>query len=282
MTNSIEVWREVVRTLREALPEIDRALSQANIPISARSLKAFDIVRDTMLKVSDYKAFLASEAHGKFLVIIGNWYRDRYGDAVDADTDNAFTAMISIHDTPFLMRIPMTFKLPPDQSGLVWMGFPASVQAEENAIEWIESTGVVKGLSAIDRNKLQGTATETANLIRSIGFDLRALRYETNADVADLAGAVGSDLQASARHLCERSEAGLRSAGWDASQAMEKALKIYIRRKGQTPPHIHDLEELARQAETIGAAPAIDRAKLAVIPSKRNATNMRYGGEMMV
>ena len=30
-----------------------------------------------MLEVSDRKAFLYSQAHGRFLVIIEDWYRDR-------------------------------------------------------------------------------------------------------------------------------------------------------------------------------------------------------------
>ena len=98
-------------------------------------------------------------------------------------------------------------------------------------------------------------------------------------NIAELAGSVRSDLQSSARNLCERNEAGLRSSAWDASQATEKALKLLIRRKGQTPPYIHDLSDLATQAESLGAK-TIDRGKLAIIPSGRDATNIRYEGDI--
>jgi len=278
MTDDIKDWKEVAAILHEALPQIDNALSQANTSISARKLKAFDIVQDTMLEVSDYKAFLLSEAHGRFRIIIDDWYRDRYGDAVDDDED-VFVSMLLVHGTPFAMRVPKNFKTSADHSNMVWMGFPASVQAEEDPLSWIQSRSVVRGLSSKEIDAVRKAALETANLIRSIGFDIRSLEGEKNLSIAELAGAVRADLQSSARNLCERNEAGLRSATWDASQATEKALKLLIWRKGQTPPHSHALSKLADRAERLGAE-AIDRAKLALIPSGSDATSIRYGGDM--
>ena len=57
--------------------------------------------QETMLDVPDPKAFLLSEAHGRILIIIGDWYRDRYGGAVD--DDDTFVSMILVHGTPFPM-----------------------------------------------------------------------------------------------------------------------------------------------------------------------------------
>ena len=231
MTDDIRDWKKIATFLHEALPQIDEALSQANAPISARKLKAFDIVRDTILKVSDYKAFLLSEAHGRFLIIIEDWYRDRYGDAVDDDKD-VFVSMLLVHGTPFAMRVPKNFKKCTDDSNMVWIGFPASVQAEEDPLSWIQSRGVVSRMSSEELDVVGKAALDTANLVRSIGFDVRSLEYEENSSIAELAGSVHADLQSSARNLCGRNEAGLRSATWDVSQATEKALKLLIRRKG--------------------------------------------------
>ena len=99
-SGDIRDWEKVAAILHEALLQIDQALSQANVPISARKLKAFDVVRDTMLEVSDYKAFLLSEAHGRILIVIENWYRGRYGDAVDDDEDGVFVSMLLVRGTP--------------------------------------------------------------------------------------------------------------------------------------------------------------------------------------
>ena len=276
MTDDIGDWKEIATILHEALPQIDDALSQANTPISTRKLKAFDIVQHTMLKVSDYEAFLQSEEHGRFRVIIDDWYRDRYGDAVDDDED-VFISMLLVHGTPFTLRVPKNFKTSGDEANMIWIGFPASVQAEEDPLSWIQSRSVVSGLSSKEIDAVRKAALKTANMIRSIGFDIRSLEGEKNPSIAELAGAVGADLQSSARNLCERNKAGLRSAMWDASQATEKALKLVIWRKGQTPPYSHDLSKLADRAESLGAK-AIDRVKLALIPSGSDATSIRYGG----
>ena len=74
-------------------------------------------------------------------------------------------------------------------------------------------------------------------------------------------------------------EAGLRSAAWPASQATEKALKLLIRRRGQTPPPTTSFLELADRAESLGAE-AIDRVKLALIPSGRDADCHEVCGDM--
>lgn len=278
VADKVDDWEKVAAILREVLPEIDRVLSQANIPIAVRPSKAFGIIRATMLEISDYGAFLASDVPGRFLVIVGDWYRNRYGGAVDTENEN-FGTIVLIYDTPFAMSVPKAFETRAEEPSMVWIGWPASVQPEEDPLCWVENHEVINGLSANERNEVRKIATKTANLIRSIGFDLCALEHEADANVADLAGAIGADLQASARHLCMRSEAGLRAAGWDVSQATEKALKLFVRRKGEAPPHTHDLHKLADRADALSAMP-VDRRKLASIPSNKDATNMRYGGHV--
>ena len=52
MPDEIADWKQIAAALHVALPQIDQALSQANVPISRRKLKAFDIVQETMLDVT--------------------------------------------------------------------------------------------------------------------------------------------------------------------------------------------------------------------------------------
>lgn len=280
MTDEIQNWKTIAASVHEALRQIDLLLSQENVPISARKLKAFDILRDTILEVPDYEKFWRSTAYGRFLVVIDDWYRDRYGnDAVDNDEDKVFVSALLVHGTPFAMSVPRVFQTPGDEPNTVWVGFPASVQAEEDPLTWVRNGDVISGLSNDKLGVIGKAALETANLIRSIGFDVRPLERDEDLNIAELAGSVRSDLQSSARNLCERNEAGLRSSAWDASQATEKALKLLVRRKGQTPPPTHDLSALAVHAERLGAE-TIDRVKLAIIPSGKDATDIRYGGDI--
>ena len=279
MTDDMTNWKEIATHLCEALPQVDGFLSQKNVPIPARPLKAFDIVRDMMLEVSDYKTFYLSEVHGRMQIIIDEWYRRRYGNAVDDDKDGVFASMLLVYETPFAMRVPKNFKTSADEPNMVWIGFPASVQAEEDPLNWIAIKDVVGGLSNEEQVIVRKKALEIANLVRSIGYDTRALEYDENLNITELASSVRSDLQSSARNLCEQNKAGLRSASWDASQATEKVLKLLIWRKGQEPPYTHNLSELADQAEGLGSE-VIDRVKLALIPSGADATTLRYGGDI--
>lgn len=279
MSDADDQWDQIVTILHSALPEIDSALSQANVPISARSSKAFEIVRETMLETSNWQAFLVSEAHGRILIIISEWYRERYGDPKKMDNGDHFVSAVIVHGTPFILRVPRNFKTLPDAEGHIWIGFPASVQSEEAPVEWIENQAVLKSMGKDERERLLQSVSGTADLVRSAAFDLRALEYDRDNDIAELAGSIGSDLQASARHLCEQSQSGLRSSGWNISQATEKALKLLIRRKGHTPPFTHNLAKLARQVENLKTT-QIDRGLLGQIPSDSDATSLRYGGDL--
>ena len=279
VSEGIDVWKKIAAVLHKELPHIDQALTQADIPVSARPQLAFDVVSDTMLDVSDPSAFLLSAARGAFHVIIGDWYRDRYGDAVDDQKNRTFAAALLIRGTPFALEVPMRFTMPGDEPNTVWFGWPASVQAEEDPLRWIQSKGVVDGLSSKELVAVGNAARKTSNLVRSTGFDLRSLKQDPDSAIGDLAGAALSDIQSSARNLCGQNEATWRSAAWDCSQATEKTLKLLIRRKGGTPPHSHDLSGLADQAESLRSE-RFDRAMLALVPSGRVATTIRYGGEM--
>lgn len=279
MTNDKSDWQEIAAIIRDALPEIDKALSQANVALSDRKLKAYEIVCDTMLEVSDYEAFFVSPAHGRIHIIIGDWFEARYGAAAENNQNDLFTTLVLIYDCPFEMHVPKNFKTRAEEPNMVWIGFPASVQDEEDPLLWIKNRSVVQGLTPEARSVASDEAKHTANLIRSISFDLRAIRSDSDASISDLAGAVFTDLQASARHLCIQDLSGLRASGWDVSQAVEKALKILIRRNGESPPFTHDLEKLSSIAERTSQI-AIDRNELAKIPSNREATGMRYGGEI--
>ena len=272
-------WKIVAAILHDALHEINEAFNQANLPITSRSLKAFDIVRDTMLEVSDWKTFFLSEARGKIQIIINDWYRKQYGKTPEED-EGAFFSALLIRGMPFILRVPKIFKIAADEPNTIWIGFPASVQEEEKPLNWIQNKDVVGGLSGDDLDNVKKLALETANLVRSIDFDTRSLlEQDDDLSIFQLASSVRTDIQSSAKNLCGRDEAALRSAAWDASQATEKALKILIRRHGRIPPNSHNLPLLAQKAERLGAQ-AIDPALLKRIPSGKDAPNLRYGGEI--
>jgi hypothetical protein len=60
---------------------------------------------------------------------------------------------------------------------------------------------------------------------------------------------------------------------WSSLQAVEKFIKAYIERRGNTPPFSHDLARLATDAELLGL-PTVPRTDLAKIQC---SADVRYG-----
>ena len=278
LNHDIQEWTIIASHLHDVLPEIDNDLSQENVSLSKRPLRAFDIIQHTILEIPDYEAFFVSKAHGRMLIVVREWYRDRYGEAMDKE-DGAFSAAVLVRSTPFIMLVPKTFKAAADEPNKLWFGIPATIQDEENPINWIVDQSIVERLSSSDRATLEANTSKVAELVRAIGFDLRDLQSVDNIEISSLATSAASDLQISARMLCDRNEAGLRQSAWHTSQAMEKALKLFILQKGGTPKRTHDLGDLADVTQGL-RCPVIDRSKLDLIPSARDATVLRYGGKL--
>ena len=160
------------------------------------------------------------------------------------------------------MRVPASFKIAADEPNTVWIGYPAYVQKEEEPLNWIQSKGVVDGLSVDDLDTVRKEALEIANLTRSIDFDTRSTGEDPDSIIAQLVGSVRTDIQSSAKNLCGRNEATLRSSAWSASQATEKAIKILIRRYGKTsPPCSHKLPSLAQPPQQVQLQCRIDTPK---------------------
>lgn len=278
MTENIDQWKTIKSMLLDALPAIDEYLNEINVPLSRRSTQAFDVIQKTMLEVSDWEAFMLSPVHGQFHVLISNWYQKRYGRSAVKNDDRFFSHAL-IHGMPFPMAVPKNFRIPDEDPKLQWIGFPASVQSEENCLQWIDGGPEFSTLSEEDHESLSAQCFDRANYIRSIGFDLHALEHDTDAAISGLAASVRSNLEGASRYLCQRRDSDLRHAGSEISQALEKALKLFLRRNGQTPPRSHDLAKLATLAETEGLY-QMDRSDLEKIPSGSNAASIRYEGEI--
>lgn len=273
-------WHQVASTFRDALPQFDEALSQANIPLSERNMKALELIMEHMVKVNDFKEFLVSEDYARFVALVDDWYRERYGAAIN-DGKRTFPSLVVVYGTAFPLHVPLTFSKPGDEEGTVWVGSPASVQDEEDPLSWIVNGPNVDKMTSPERDKLARQASNTASSIRSINFNLKTIQSDTKKMHRDLASAVTANLRAAAPELCSQEQGLLRNAGWELSQATEKALKLYIRRNGGSPKNTHVLSDLADDAGQCGTI-KLDRRALALIPSGNQAVNLRYGGNYTI
>ncbi len=275
--NDDTYWHQVVASIEEALVEIDAELTNQNMPLRKRKVVALDYLKKHMFQVDDWSSFWVSEAYARIMAVVDNWYHVRYGSAFKGETNN-FHSLVVIYNFPFPLHVPLTFSIPGEEKGTVWVGFPASVQKEENPLEspvWISQGPNIDGPD-VDRDELLLQATKNASSIRSINFDLRTLKSDTDEASRDLAKSILVDLRNAAQNLCGREEGQLRNAGWDLCQTVEKVMKLYIRRNGDAPEQTHKLPDLAAHAENFGVE--IDRETLNRIPSGKQAVNLRYAG----
>lgn len=269
-------WRIIATRIRDALPQIDALLSEHDVPLGRRRSQAIDFVRDHMLETNaDIGTLIITEAYARIVGLIDDWYRERYGAADKLDKD-IFASLIFLFDTPFAFDVPLTFTKLGDEKGSAWFAWPAQVQPEENPLDWIINGPNLAELAESARLKLADFATKRANTLRAINFDLRTVAHGPHHEQAELARMIVADLKTAATAL-RSSEP---SAGWNISQATEKALKLYIRVKGGTPKNIHilsDLADHADHADSLGSH-RIDRSCFDKIPSGTQAVGLRYGG----
>lgn len=265
--------------IADEMPKIDTVLAEAGIPLTNRKTKALETIRHVLI-VDNWTAFFLSEAYARIVALVDEWYQVRYSTAYEASTD-FFCSLVVIHHTPFPLHVPLTFSTLGEEMGTAWIGFQASVQKEENPLAWIGQGPNINALQETDREAILAQAVDTSNSIRSINFDLKTIQHEGSEVLRDLAISVLANLQSAAQNLCRWNKGQLLISGWELSQAVEKTLKLFIRRNGDIPKNTHVLAELADHADRLGAE-KLDRVSLGEIPSGAKATSLRYGGEYTI
>lgn len=262
--------------IADEMPKIDTAQAEAGIPLTNRKMDALKLIREHMIEVNNWTAFFLSEAYARIMALVDDWYMARYGTAYRETKDN-FYSLVIVHHTPFPLYVPLTFSTPGEERGTTWIGFQASVQKEENPLAWIAQGPNINALPETDREALLAQAIRTSNSIRSINFDLKTIQHEDREVFSDLATSILANLQSAAQNLCGGNKGQLRNAGWELSQAVEKALKLFIHSKGGIPIRTHVLADLADHSERLGIE-KLDRVALGEIPSGTQAVDLRYGG----
>jgi hypothetical protein len=224
------------------------------------------------------RELLLSPLHGRIQFIVGEWFRAKYTVSLD-DQHELLEAVVLLHGSPHAFRVPKRFSKVGDEPGTSWVALPVSVQPEEIATDWI--VGSLESLSPQALDNLRADAERVANHIRSICYSIMVISNGGTGEHFEMAETILADLQTAAKELCSHDPAQTRNSSWHVSQAVEKCMKLFLKAKGQTPPHTHDLRTLADLCECCGAN-AIDRGHLLAVPSGKAAADLRYGGDWSV
>jgi hypothetical protein len=165
---------ELAVHLREALPVIDRNLAAREFPLHQRILQAaLEFVQHCVLSVQevgndevspgDTQEFIATRWFSVIYHHVDQWYRDRYGAALDQKVSKHITGVIEIADTPFELRVPTMRTRPGKPGKTVWIGIPDGIREDENAIEWVIAGPNIHRLDEEERVLATTDATQTAN-----------------------------------------------------------------------------------------------------------------------
>lgn len=268
----------------EALPHIDRDLAAREIALSDRRFRAaVEYVRYCVTAVSEdgketshpgeSSNFIATSWFAIIFFHVDNWYRDRYGVALDRKPDKHIKGVVEIAGTPFALHIPTIRRRPGKPGETIWIGIPDGVRDDESPIKWIEAGPNVEKLDEDDRGSAIAEASDTAEKLRYIRTSLMAVAHGDEKLVGLMSGILPR-LENAASLLLQTKETSVQNAYWEIQLACEHAMKALKQQQSGAFRQTHDLFVLF---DDTNPKPAFNREILKRMPQWRDTTSMRYG-----
>ncbi|MES3150935.1 HEPN domain-containing protein [Sphingomonas faeni] len=261
------------------LPRIDRVLAKRDTEFLLRPLEAtVEFVLGCRVDESGERsrtaalsvAEIGSESFAILYARAENWYRDRFGDALDRRLDERISGVVEIAGSPFDIEVPTIRTRPGVRGETVWMSAPDGVRDDEDPLSWVSSA---LNLTPNERALALNEATVTAGRLRFIRTGL--IGVQSGDDVLDgLRAGMLPRLKAAANMLLQPDPQGMQYAAWELQLACEKALKALAQQRHGRFSQTHDLFALF---DEIDPAPPFDRRLLNRLPRWKDSANMRYG-----
>lgn len=274
--------------MAEALDGIDRYLAKHGIPLHSRPMRAaIDFVEFYIERVDAgggdgegkspgaFADFVTAKWFRIIYKITHNWYRDRFGDAMDAGRSKGTDAAILIRDTPYALKVPMTTNEPGEPGQSFWLCYHDAVQTGEDVLEWLQSGPVLSNLNSKDVKAAQVIAAEVATKLRSIHIALIGMDG-SDSKVVELRDAIIPNLERAARHIVKGDPENIKLAHWDMQMACELALKCLAQQRSGSFKETHDLFYLYDNMPD--SFPPFARTTLSKLPNWDKMAELRYGG----
>ncbi len=265
--------------LAEILPDIDSALAKNSVPLQQR------IYRATIIFIEHCLVSIEGDSidnyHNKpwfktFFEAIYAWYEKRYGNTLFLCSESTLTGVISIFDTPFLAKIPLTIKESSDSESTFWICFPIEVFPTENYLDWVEQPPNFDSLTILEKKQLSSDIVTIASELRRIYVNFMTATYQ-NERLGKLAQCVLPNLEKGAAEVAKCNPISLSMSIWDLNLACEMILKVMLLQRSIDPPKIHDVHKLHQM---IASATSIELSNLdkfvSLLPSEKIAIRHRY------
>jgi hypothetical protein len=243
------------------MESIDEELRTQNMPIFGREVEGWSKF------CARYSVTLTNV--DPLTIEIWNWFRTRYGDKLKIDFSIGQLAIL-IRGDLFKIRFPLIYGVAEFICDPKYFGISHQKRTNVGVPPTLNVLDFVEGLTEQYANNL--TFDELQNI-----FDLYKFGFESMLDIDEISGSTfitqaKADINATLSHLFD-SLPNYGLSKWSSLQAVEKFIKAYIERKGNTPPFSHDLVRLTADAELLGL-PTVSRTDLAKIQCP---ADVRYG-----
>lgn len=253
----------------ELMFEIDKILTEKEIPIQARSIQALAEagsllgIQNMKILPIESKPIQGVYEGDSLLAHIDEWIQDRYGDRLKMDFSLGYSLVV-IRQTPWLIKFPFMV-------GNIRIICERDLTKKFQTFVVNKSGGPPKrpeiNLLSLIENLPQQLASELTNgelekLLHNfacfLDFFIKAHEHSKNEQLITIGL---TDLKDSANY-CVNGRITYGLSRWASLQAAEKFLKFYIEKKGEKYPYIHDLDKLAEQACRLGL-PSIENKIIA-------------------
>lgn len=266
------------------LQAIDRNLALDGIAPKQRPLQAArDFVHFAVQEVDiggkrfepgSFADYFGSEWFKLIFARTTAWYRGRYGEALDDDSDRTVTGCVLVADTPFAMRVPIITRRQGKPGETIWIHFPKEVEEDEDALTWIEKGPNIDAWPREAGMKARRLANEVACAIRAIQTSLVTVERPTDR-VGELRDGIVPHLDRAADQIVRARPENLKHAHWDLQMACELAFKLLSEQRAGTFEPKHDLHYLYDQ---VPGPPPFKRTLLKNFPNWQKMAEWRYGG----
>lgn len=270
--------------IAEVLPHLDERLAAEGAPLSGRATQAAVAYAKhfvTEVEVKDREPekpgstadILASDWFRQLYRAVEQWYRERYGEALDRTHTGTVAGVVPIFGTPFRLDVPVVVRSP-GESNTIWIGFPAEVLNEEDVLAWVQTPPNLAKLDSKERRKLEKLVTEIANELRRTRNTL--LSVEAGGEQFEgLKAGIMPRLEQAAELIASGRPETVQPAYWELQVACEHALKLLELQQTGTFTETHDLFVLYDRITQ--PPPSCTRDTLKGVPRWEEMIDLRYG-----